>query len=142
MKTFIAKDPGQDRAWVVVDASGKTLGRLAVSVANLLRGRNKPTYTPHVDTGDFVVVVNADKVRLTGRKEEKKVYQRYSGHRSGLKEIPAAVMRERHPDRMIKLAVRGMMPKNTLSRRALGRLKVYAGEAHPHEAQRPRAVEV
>lgn len=142
MKSFIARDPGLNRDWVVVDADGKRLGRLAVSVANMLRGRNKPTYTPHVDTGDFVVVINADKVALTGRKEANKMYHRYSGHRGGLKSVSAATMRERHPDRMIKLAVRGMLPKNTLSRKAFGRLKVYAGAEHPHEAQQPRAVEV
>ena len=142
MRSFIAKDPGADRDWYVVDATGKSLGRVAVGIANILRGRNKPTFTPHVDTGDFVVVVNAEKVKLTGRKEEQKVYQRYSGYRGGLKETPAGVVRQRHPDRLIRMAVKGMLPKNNLSRRAFSRLKVYAGETHPHEAQKPEPVEV
>ena len=141
MKTFVAKDPGADRAWFLVDAEDKPLGRVAVKVANALRGRNKPTFTPHVDTGDFVVVINAEKVKLTGRKEEQKVYQRYSGYRGGLKETKASVVRERHPDRLIKLAVKGMLPKNNLSRKIFRRLKVYAGAQHPHEAQNPQAMQ-
>lgn len=138
MKTTLAKDPGTDRLWFVVDAAEQPLGRLAVKIADVLRGKNKPTYTPNVDTGDFVVVVNAEKVKLTGRKEEQKTYQRYSGYRGGLKEFKASVMRERHPDRMIKLAVRGMMPRNNLSRKMFRRLKVYAGDEHPHAAQQPK----
>lgn len=134
----MAKDPGTDRLWFVVDAAEQPLGRLAVKIADVLRGKNKPTYTPNVDTGDFVVVVNAEKVKLTGRKEEQKTYQRYSGYRGGLKEFKASVMRERHPDRMIKLAVRGMMPRNNLSRKMFRRLKVYAGDEHPHAAQQPK----
>jgi len=142
MKSYIAKDPGADRAWYLVDAAEKPLGRLAVGIAAILRGRNKPTFTPHVDTGDFVVVVNAEKVKLTGRKEEQKLYQRYSGHRGGLKKIKASVVRERHPDRMIRQAVRGMLPKNNLSRRMFSRLKVYAGAEHPHAAQAPARIEL
>lgn len=142
MKSFVPKNPGEDRRWLVVDAADQPLGRLAVQIANMLRGKNKPTFSPHVDMGEFVVVINAEKVKLTGRKEEQKIYQRYSGHRSGLKEIPASRMRERHPDRMIKLAVRGMMPKNHLCRHAFSRLKVYAGAEHPHEAQKPETLEL
>lgn len=142
MKTFLPKDPGNDREWFVVDATGKPLGRLAVAISDILRGKNKPTFSPQVDTGGFVVVVNAGQVKLTGRKEQQKVYQRYSGHRSGLKEIKASTMRAQHPDRMIHLAVRGMLPKNTLSRGMIKRLKVYAGPEHPHAAQGPKVLEL
>jgi len=142
MKSFVAKDPGVERAWVVVDAADKTLGRLAVKIANVLRGKDKPTFTPHVDTGGFVVVINAEKVKLTGKKDEQKIYQRYSGYRSGLKEIPASVMRERHPDRLITLAVKGMLPKNKLAVKMLTRLKVYAGDQHPHVAQKPQVADM
>jgi len=141
MKTTIPKTGARSRDWLVVDAAGKPLGRLAVRIADALRGKNRPDFTPHVDTGDFVVVINAEKVALTGRKNEKKVYRRYSGHRGGLKEIPASVLRQRHPDRLIRLAVKGMLPKNSLSRRMFRRLKVYAGVQHPHAAQHPHAVE-
>lgn len=142
MRTTVAKDPGDNRAWFVVDAEGKPLGRLAVRIANVLRGKTKPTYTPHVDTGDFVVVVNAKKVKLTGRKNEQLIYHRFSGYRGGLKEIPVAEMRERHADRLVKLAVRGMLPKNNLSRQMFSRLKVYAGGEHPHAAQKPVNLEL
>lgn len=141
MKSFVAKDPGDNRRWVLVDAAEKPLGRLATGIADVLRGKTRPTYTPHVDTGDYVVVINAEKVKLTGNKEQKKIYQRYSGHRGGLKSIPASVMRERHPDRMIRLAVRGMLPKNNLSRGMFKRLKVYAGAEHPHAGQNPEQVD-
>jgi len=140
MKTFVAKDPGAARDWVLVDAEDKPLGRLAVRIANILRGKTKATFTPHVDTGDFVVVVNAEKVKLSGKKDEQKIYRRYSGYRGGLKEIKASVVRERHPDRLIRLAVRGMLPKNNLSRKLFRRLKVYRGDQHPHVAQNPRKV--
>ncbi len=140
MKTTLPKDPGVERTWFVVDADGQPLGRLAVEIANTLRGKNKPTFTPHIDTGDFVVVINAEKVKLTGRKEEQKLYKRYSGWRGGLKETVAAAMRERHPERMVKLAVRGMLPRNTLSRQMISRLKIYAGSEHPHSAQQPQAL--
>ncbi len=140
MKSTLPKDPGDDREWLVVDAADRPLGRLAVKIANSLRGKDKPTFSPQVDTGAFVVVVNADKVKLSGRKNEQKIYQRYSGWRGGLREIPATTMRERHPDWMIKLAVQRMLPKNRLSRQMVRRLKVYAGAAHPHDAQQPRAV--
>lgn len=140
MKTTLPKDPGTDRAWFVLDADGKPLGRLAVQIADILRGKMKPTFTPHIDTGDFVVVINAEKVRLSGRKEEQKIYQSYSGWRGGQKETNAAAMRERHPDRMVKLAVKGMLPRNNLSRQMIGRLKIYAGAEHPHSAQQPQAL--
>jgi large subunit ribosomal protein L13 len=142
MKTTLAQNPGNGRAWRVVDANGQVLGRLAVRIADALRGRDRPTYTPHVDTGDFVVVINAAKVRLTGRKEEQKLYRRYSGYRGGLKETKASEVRKRHPERLIKSAVRGMMPRNALNRAAFGRLKVYAGAEHPHAAQQPRELTI
>lgn len=138
MTTSIPKVGDTNRAWVLVDAQDKPLGRLAVGIANVLRGRHKPIYTRHVDTGDFVVVINAEKVKLTGKKEKQKEYARYSGYRSGLKTITASVMRERHPERLILLAVKGMMPRNSLNRAAFKRLKVYAGGKHPHEAQNPQ----
>jgi len=142
MKSFLPKDPGADRPWHLVDAADQPLGRLAVKITNILRGKDKPTYSPQVDTGDFVIVVNAGKVKLTGRKNEQKIYQRYSGHANGLKRIPAARVRERHPDRMIYQAVRGMLPNNTMSRKLVKRLKVYAGEEHPHAAQNPAKLDV
>jgi large subunit ribosomal protein L13 len=142
MKSYAAKREEVVRDWIHVDAAGKTLGRLAVEIGNVLRGRNKPTYTPHVDTGDFVIVTNAEKVKLTGNKEEKKIYQTYSGYRSGQKEMTAAELRKRHPDQMIFLAVRGMLPKNTLCKKAIKRLKIYTGEEHPHDAQNPKTIEL
>jgi len=142
MKSFLPKDPGDQREWLLVDADNKVLGRLATGIADRLRGKNKVVFSPQVDTGDFIVVVNADKVKLTGRKEEQKVYQRYSGYRGGLKEMKASVLRERHPERLVELAVKGMLPKNNLSRQMFSRLKVYAGDKHPHAAQKPRKVEL
>lgn len=140
MKSYVPKDPGPDRAWLLVDAADQPLGRVAVKIADALRGKDKPTFTPHVDTGDFVVVINAEKVKLTGNKEENKIYKNYSGWRGGLKEVKASVVRQRHPDRMIRQAVHGMLPHNALCRRAERRLKIYAGSEHPHEAQQPRQV--
>jgi large subunit ribosomal protein L13 len=140
MKTFLPKEDELVREWFVMDASGIPLGRLAVRVANLLRGKDKVTFTPAIDVGDFVVVLNAEKVKLGGRKETQKIYQRYSGFRDGLRKVDAATMREKHPDRIIKLAVQRMLPKNNLSRGVFRRLKVYRGEAHPHAAQKPSAV--
>jgi len=137
MKTFVPKDPGTDRQWFVIDADGLPVGRLGVKIANVLRGKEKPTFSHHVDTGDFVVVVNAEKVKLSGNKEEQKKYIRYTGYRGGQREVTADVMRERHPDRIVKAAVKGMLPKNNLSRQMFRRLKVYAGTVHPHEAQKP-----
>lgn len=142
MKTTIEREPGIRRGWYLVDAAGQPAGRLAVRIANLLRGRNKRTYTPHVDMGDFVVVINAEKVKLTGDKEDQKIYKRYSGYPSGLKLQPARVVRQRDPTRIVRQAVRGMLPKNKLGRRQFRRLKVYAGPNHPHEAQKPVAVKM
>ena len=142
MKTTIPKEGEIQREWLLVDATDRTLGRLAVNIANALRGRRKPTFTPHVDTGDFVIVVNAEKVRLSGKKDEQKIYARYSGWRGGLKEISVASMRQRHPDRIIRLAVRGMLPKTHMSQTIIKRLMVYAGGEHPHAAQKPRTVEM
>ncbi len=142
MKTFLPKDPGVNRDWIVVDVAGKPLGRAAVIIANALRGKCKPTFTPAVDTGDFVVVVNAAEVRLSGTKESKKIYQRYSGFRGGRKTFTAAEMRATHPERMIEEAVSGMLPGNHLCRRMLTRLKIYAGADHPHQAQQPRQVAI
>ena len=139
MKTFIPKDPGETRSWQLVDATDKPLGRLAVNIANTLRGKNRPSYSPSVDLGDFVIVVNAEKVRLTGRKMEQKEYQRYSGYRDGLKRFSAETMLEKHPDRVIMEAVWGMLPKNNIARKMMTRVKVYRGSAHPHEAQKPVA---
>ncbi len=136
-KTFIPKNPGEARSWQLVDATDKPLGRLAVNIANALRGKNRCTYDPSVDQGDFVIVVNAEKVRLTGRKVEQKEYQRYSGWRGGLKTFTAKTMLEKHPDRVILEAVWGMLPKNTISRKMMTRVKVYRGTEHPHAAQQP-----
>lgn len=138
MKTTLPTKKEIDREWLLVDVADKPLGRIAVKIANVLRGKDNTTFAPHLDTGAFVIVVNAEKVKLTGRKEEQKLYKRYSGFRGGLKETPAARMREKHPDRMILQAVRGMLPKNNLSRQMFKRLKVYAGPEHPHEAQNPQ----
>lgn len=129
-------------AWHVVDADGQPLGRLATKVATLLMGKHKPSYTPFLDTGDFVVVVNAAKVKLTGNKEEQKMYRRHSGYPGALKETTFKVMREKHPDRIIQFAVSGMLPKTTLGKHMLKKLKVYAGDQHPHQAQQPAAMEV
>lgn len=138
MKTYLPKIDEQDRKWWVVDAADQTLGRLAVRIADVLRGKNKPVYTPHLDCGDNVIVVNAEKIRLTGRKEEQKIYQNYSGYMGGLKEQTAAVVREKKPERMIRDAVWGMMPKGRLGREMFSKLKVYAGDEHPHQAQQPQ----
>ncbi|MGA1794259.1 MAG: 50S ribosomal protein L13 [bacterium] len=139
-KTFSAKKEEAVRDWYVIDASDMVLGRLATNIATILRGKNKPTYTPHVDTGDFVIVVNADKIRLTGRKWEQKVYYRHSGYPGGLKTITAMKVNEKKPDFMIKHAVRGMLPKNKLGRKQIKKLKVYAGPHHKHEAQCPKSL--
>ena len=141
-KTSIPKNPEETRRWLLVDAAQKPLGRLAVVVANKLRGKDRPDFDPSVDIGDFVVVVNAEKVKLTGRKEEQKKYQSYSGYRGGLREISVTTMRERHPDRIIKLAVWGMLPKNTLSKKVMTRLKVFRGSEHTHAPQKPEQIEL
>lgn len=137
MKTFIAKENQVDKKWHLVDAQGKTLGRMASRIATILQGKHRPIYTPHVDTGDYVVVINARKVRLTGKKLEEKTYQRFSGYPGGLKIIPLKEMLERHPDRVVRLAVRRMLPKTKLGERMLEKLKIYDGTEHPHTAQKP-----
>ena len=139
MKTFVPKDPGENRRWLLMDAADKPVGRLAVTIANALRGKDRPTYSPEIDTGDAVVVINAKKVKLSGNKEEQKIYQSYSGYRGGQKRQTAAQVRARFPERIIKHAVKGMLPKNALAVRMMGRLKVYADDVHPHAAQRPIA---
>jgi large subunit ribosomal protein L13 len=142
MKTFVATPETRQRDWYFVDAEGKTLGRLATQIADTLRGKRKPEYTPHVDTGDFVIVVNAEKVRVTGDKRNAKLYHRHSGYPGGLRSRTFAEMLERRPEEVIRLAVRGMLPRNRLARRQLGKLKVYAGPDHPHAAQRPTELEL
>lgn len=138
MKTYSQKASEIQRDWHVVDASDMVLGRLATQIATLLRGKHKPTYTPSIDGGDFVVVVNAEKVRLTGRKPEQKIYYRHSGYPGGLKETPYRVMLAKHPERIIYQAVKGMVPKNRLGRRLMTKLRIYAGPHHPHAAQQPK----
>ena len=140
MKTFVAKPNETSREWYVVDATDMVLGRLATQVAMRLRGKHKPTFTPHVDTGDFIIVVNADKIKLTGRKWDQKAYYRHSGYPGGITETTADVMREKYPERMIFAAVRGMLPKNRLGRKMIKKLKVYAGPDHPHTAQAPESL--
>jgi large subunit ribosomal protein L13 len=142
MKSYMARPLEVERRWYVVDAEGQTLGRLATEIARLLRGKNKPQYTPHVDTGDFVVVVNAEKVVVTGKKAEQKVYRRHSGYPGGLKETSYEQMMERRPTEILRRAVKGMMPKNRLARQQLRKLKIYAGPEHPHAAQDPQPYEV
>ncbi len=137
MATFSAKEKDITRKWFVVDANGKTLGRLATKVASVLKGKTKPIYTTHVDTGDFVIVVNADKVHLTGKKPDQKVYYHHSGYPGGLKSVTAGKLLKTRPERVIKMAVEGMLPKTRLGKRMLSKLKVYAGTAHPHTAQQP-----
>ena len=139
MKTYLPKDYLSQRKWHVIDADGAVLGRLAVKIADLLRGKHKTAFTPHWDTGDFVVVINAEKVRLTGNKETQKTYMSYSGWRSGQKYRSVNEVREKHPDRLISHAVKGMIPKNRLGRQLLTKLKVYRGAEHPHQAQAPTA---
>src|SRR5918994_1651528 len=137
MKTWNAKPSEGERSWYVVDAEGKTLGRLATRIADALRGKDKPQYTPHVDTGDFVVVVNAEKVAVTGKKLDDKVYYRHSGYPGGIRSRTLREELERRPTEVIRKAVKGMLPRNRLARRQLTKLKVYAGPEHPHEAQSP-----
>ncbi len=139
MKTYSAKPGEVTQQWFVVDAEGQTLGRLATRIATVLRGKHKPQFTPHVDIGDFVIVLNADKVNLTGRKLEQKQYHRYSGYAGGLRSLNAAHVRENDAERMIVQAVKGMLPKNRLSRQIIKKLKVYDGPEHPHQAQQPVA---
>lgn len=142
MKTYYAKPQEVEREWVLIDAEDQVLGRIATTAATILKGKHKPQYTPHVDTGDFVVIVNADKVRVTGAKATDKVYSRHSGFPGGLKQETFVEAMAKHPERVIEHAVKGMLPKNTLGRAMGKKLKVYAGPDHPHTAQNPRKIEM
>ncbi|HCJ11288.1 MAG TPA: 50S ribosomal protein L13 [Clostridiales bacterium] len=142
MRTYVAKPSEIQRRWYVVDAEGKTLGRLASRIAAILRGKHKPTYTPFLDTGDYVIVINADKVVVTGDKAEGKLYYRHSGYPGGLKTTTFRRMMQTRPERVIEIAVRGMLPHNRLGRAMAKKLKVYAGPVHPHEAQQPEELEL
>ena len=142
MKTYVAKPATIDKKWYVVDASGKTLGRLSTVIADALRGKRKPIYTPNIDTGDFVVVVNAEKVVVTGRKAEQKMYYRHSGYPGGIKSESFARLIGRRPEEVLRRAVKGMLPHNKLGAAQLRKLKVYAGPEHPHEAQHPEVLEL
>jgi large subunit ribosomal protein L13 len=141
MKTYVAIEKDVPKKWYVVDAKDKVLGRLATQIAMRLRGKHKPIFTPHADTGDFVVVVNAEKVAMTGRKWEKKIYYRHSGYVGGLKQTSARELLGKKPRDILRLAVKGMLPKNSLGRRQLKKLKIYVGPDHPHEAQQPESLE-
>ena len=141
-KTFLPQKETINKRWWLVDADGIVLGRLATKVAKILRGKDKPHFTPFYDTGDFVIVINADKVKLTGKKEAQKVYYRHSGYMGGLKEISYQRMKTTHPERIITHAVRGMLPKNKLNRKILKKLKVYAGSEHKHQAQKPEVFKI
>lgn len=142
MKTFVATPSTRQRDWFIVDAEGQTLGRLATQLADTLRGKRKPDFTPHIDTGDFVVVINAEKVRVTGDKLNQKTYWRHTGYPGGVKSRTLAEMLERQPEEVIRRAVRGMLPRNKLGRQQLLKLKVYAGAEHPHQAQQPEPMEI
>lgn len=142
MKTFSAKPQTVKRDWYVIDATDKVLGRLATEVARRLRGKHKAEFTPHVDTGDYIVIVNADKVRVTGNKEKAKTYYNHSGYPGGLRETTLEKMRQNAPERIIELAVKGMLPKNPLGRAMFRKLKVYAGAEHGHQAQQPQTLEI
>lgn len=142
MKTFSANSKTVRREWLVVDAENQVLGRLAAEIARRLRGKHKAEYTPHVDTGDYVVVVNAEKIAVTGNKANDKIYYHHTGYPGGIKAIPLAEMLEKHPTRVLENAVRGMLPKNKLGRAMLGKLKIYAGAEHAHEAQQPKPLQL
>lgn len=142
MKTFSAKAEQVEHEWYVVDAENKTLGRLATEIAHRLRGKHKPEYTPHVDTGDYIVVVNAEKIRVTGNKEKDKIYYHHTGFVGSLKAVSLGKLRETHPDRIIKTAVKGMLPRNTLGRNMFKKLKVFIGAEHTHQAQQPKVLEL
>ena len=142
MKTYIAKSETVQRDWYLVDASGKTLGRLAAELAHRLRGKHKPVYTPHVDTGDYLVVVNAEKIAVTGKKMQDKMYYRFTGYIGNLKSENLGQALERHPERVIEIGVKGMLPKNPLGRAMFKKLKVYAGPNHPHTAQQPQPLDI
>jgi len=142
MKTFSAKAEEVEHDWYVVDAEGKALGRLASQIALRLRGKHKPEYTPHVDTGDYIVVINAEKIGVTGNKEKDKMYHRHTGYIGNLKSIPLGKLRETHPERIIQTAVKGMLPKNTLGRNMYKKMKVFVGPEHTHQAQQPKTLEI
>ncbi len=142
MKTYVAKPTDRERNWLLVDANGLTLGRLSTQIADALRGKRKPTYTPHIDTGDFVVVVNCEKIAVTGKKLEDKRYYRHSGYPGGLKSRTLAEQLDRQPEEVIRHAVKGMLPRNRLARKQLTKLKIYAGPEHPHAAQQPVPMEI
>jgi large subunit ribosomal protein L13 len=140
MKTTALRTQDIEQKWYLIDCSGKTLGRLSVRVANILRGKNKPEYTPNSDVGDFVVLVNAKNLKVTGSKNEDKIYYRHSGYPGGIKEISFKDLLNKDPEKVLRLAVKGMLPKNKLNRQVIKKLKVYAGEEHPHEAQKPEVI--
>lgn len=142
MSTFVAKNDSTTKKWYIVDLKDKVLGRVATEIANLLRGKNKPTYTHHVDTGCFVVAINASKIKLTGKKLDQKKYYHHSGYVGGLRETTAEKLLQKHPEQLIKKAVKGMLPRNDLSNSIIKKLKVYADENHPHEAQQPTKLEL
>ena len=142
MKTFVAKNETVQRDWYLVDATGKTLGRLSAEIAHRLRGKHKPVYTPHVDTGDYIIVVNAEKIAVTGKKLTDKLYHRFTGYIGNLKTESLGQALERHPERVIEIAVKGMLPKNTLGRAMYRKLKVYKGAEHPHAAQQPQVLDI
>ena len=142
MKTYMAKKGQTEQKWYLIDAEGQILGRMATRIADILRGKGKAIFTPHVDTGDFVIVINAEKVKLTGKKEEQKIYTRYTGYPGGLRVEPLKRMRARIPERIVEYAVAGMIPKSRLGRVVLGKLKIYAGPVHPHAAQNPVTVKL
>jgi large subunit ribosomal protein L13 len=142
MKTFVAKEAELQKKWYLVDAKDKILGRLATQIATRLRGKHKPIFTPHADTGDFIIVVNAEKVSMTGNKWDKKIYYHHTGYTGGLKQISARKLREKRPEDIIRFAVRRMLPKNSLGRRQLKKLKIYSGPDHPHQAQQPETLEL
>jgi large subunit ribosomal protein L13 len=142
MKTYVAKSEEVKRDWYLVDADSQVLGRIATTIANVLRGKNKPTFTPSVDTGDFVIVVNAEKIALTGNKLADKTYYSHSGYPGGIKAITAGKLIEKKPEALIKHAVKGMLPKNKLARHMLNKLKIYSGSEHPHKAQQPKALNI
>ncbi len=142
MSTISAKPAEVERDWFLVDASDKTLGRLATEIARRLRGKHKPVYTPHVDTGDYIVVINAEKIRVSGNKASDKMYYRHTGYPGGIKEANFTQMIERHPEKVLELAVKGMLPRNPLGRSMFSKLKVYAGSEHRHEAQQPQPLDI
>ncbi len=142
MKSFVAKPHEVERKWYVVDAEGKTLGRMATEIATVLRGKHKPTYTPHVDCGDYVIVINAEKVEVTGKKRKEKIYKSHSGYPGGLKEITFEKLQAKKPDEIVRHAVKGMMPKGKLGRQMYKKLKVYTGPEHNHKAQQPEVLNV